>query len=163
MRNPISPAIKGLITATMMISLVLIIYYGGKDADPRLQYLIYIIYVGGIIWTLLSYRRSPAFTGTFGGLFSQGFKCFIVVTLVIVLFTGIFSWMHPEFAKESALAYREQLINENKDKLPAEIEKETEEYQKQYTLKLVSVSIFGYLIIGAGVTALGSALLTRRI
>jgi hypothetical protein len=35
-------------------------------------------------------------------------------------------------------------------------------FKKQYTLKLVSGAIFGYLIIGAGVTAVISALLIRR-
>ncbi len=161
MHRKIPPAVKGLITALLMILLVLFIYFKEDDVDPRLQYLIYAIYAGGVIWTLIAYRNSPAFTGSFGGLFSQGFKCFIVVTLVIVLFTAIFSLMHPEFAEESGEAYRQELIKQ-KDKTPEQIDQETARYKKQYTVRLVSVSIFGYLIIGVGVTAVGSALLTRR-
>ncbi len=161
MHKTIPPAIKGLITAVLMIGLVLAIYYAGDSADFRIQYLIYVLYAAGVVWTLMAYRNSDSFTGTFGGLFSQGFRCFIVVTLMIVAFTGIFSKMHPEFAEQSAAAYKEQLI-EKKDKLPPAIEKEVAEYKKQYTIRLVSVSIFGYLIIGAGVTAVTAALLTRR-
>lgn len=162
MHRTIPPALKGLVTAILMIGLVLFIYSRGKSVDPRLQYLIYAIYGAGVIWTLIAYRNSSSFTGRFGSLFNQGFRCFIVVTLSIVLFTAIFSNMHPEFAEESGEAYRLELIKQ-KDKTPDQIEKETADYKKQYTVRLISVSIFGYLIIGAGITALGSALLTRRI
>ncbi|MEO7394549.1 MAG: DUF4199 domain-containing protein [Chitinophagaceae bacterium] len=161
--NPmkLSPAKKGLITAALMIALFLAIYYSGKDADVRIQYLVYIIYAMGITWTVIAYRQSSAFTGKFNDIFSQGFKCFIVVTLLIALFYGIFNYQHPEFAEETAKAYKEQLIIE-KQKLPMEIESEMATYKKQYTLKLVSGAIFGYLIIGAAVTAAASALLIRR-
>jgi hypothetical protein len=49
-----------------------------------------------------------------------------------------------------------------KQKLPNEIDSEVATYKKQYTLKLVSGAIFGYLIIGAGVTAVISILSARR-
>ncbi len=144
-----------------MISVFLGIYYSGKDAGPRWQYLVYIIYALGIAWTVIDYRRSPAFTGTFGSIFGQGFKCFIVVSLLIAIFYGIFNYQHPEFAEETSLVFKEQLIK-GKQKTPPEIETEVATFKKQYTLKLVSGAIFGYLIIGAGVTAAVSALLTKR-
>jgi uncharacterized membrane protein YfcA len=155
------PVLKGLLTAAVMIGVFLGIYYAGKNADTRLQYLVYIIYALGIVWTVVAYRQSSSFTGKFGDIFSQGFKCFVVVTLVIALFYGIFNYQHPEFAEDTAKAYKEQLIKENQ-KLPPDIETEVAVFKKQYTLKLVSGAIFGYLIIGAGVTAVISALLTRR-
>ena len=160
----ISPALKGLITAALMIGVILGIYYSGKDADPKLQYLVYALYALGIAWTLLVFRQSDSFTGKFGANFGQGFKCFIVVTLLMALFYGIFNYMHPEFAEESSVEFRKQL-NEmviKKEKLPTDVEPEVATFKKQYTLKLVSGAIFGYLIIGAGATAVLSALLTRR-
>jgi energy-coupling factor transporter transmembrane protein EcfT len=161
MQIKLVPAIKGLITAVVMIAVFLGIYYSGKDADARLQYLVYILYALGITWTVVAYRQSSFFTGKFGAIFSQGFKCFIVVTLIMALFYGIFNYQHPEFAVETSKAYKEKLIKENQ-KLPTEIESEVATFKKQYTLKLVSGAIFGYLIIGAGVTAVISALLSRR-
>ncbi len=161
MQIKLVPAIKGLITAVIMIAVFLGIYYSGKDADARLQYLVYILYAIGITWTVVAYRQSAGFTGKFGDMFSQGFKCFIVVTLIVVLFYGVFNYQHPEFRDEAAVAYKEQL-EKQKDKLPPDIESEVATYKKQYTLRLVSTAIFGYLIIGAGVTAVLSALLTRR-
>jgi hypothetical protein len=161
MQIKLRPAIKGLITSALMIAVFLGIYYADKAADTRLQNLVYIIYALGIAWTVLAHRQLPAFTGKFGDIFSQGFKCFIVVTLAIALFYGILNYQHPEFRDEAAAFYKEQLVNQ-KDKLPPDIESEVATYKKQYILRLVSGAIFGYLIIGAGVSAVLSALLTRR-
>lgn len=160
----ISPAIKGIITAVIMVAIILLIYNNGKGADTRLQYLVYAIYAIGIVWTMVSFRLSSAFTGSFGNLFGQGFRCFIVVTLIMALFYGIFNYTHPEFAEESSKVFREQLelsVAKN-EVLPTEIEPQVATYKKQYTLKLVSGAIFGYLIIGVAVTAVISVFLIRR-
>jgi MFS family permease len=157
----ISAAIKGLITALLMIVVFLIIYKQGKNAPGGMKYLVYSIYGLGIIWALLAYRKSSSFTGKFGDMFSQGFKCFVVITLCVALFYGIFNYMHPEFREEMAASMKETLLKE-KQVLPPDIDSEVATFKKQYILKLVSGAIFGYLIIGAGVTAAASALLTRR-
>lgn len=154
-----SPAIIGIITAASMIALFLLLYQPGRDADSRLQFLVYGLYGAGIVWTLLVYRKSASFTGKFMETFSQGFKCFVVVTLCMALFYGIFNYMHPEFAAEMAASYKDQLLKE-KNHLPTEIEDAVATFKKQYTLKLVSGAIFGYLIIGTGITGAFSALLS---
>lgn len=157
------PALKGVITAVIMIAIALGVYYTDLPADSAIQYLIYAVYGAGIVWTLIAYRVSAAFTGKFGDLFNQGFRCFIVVMVIMVAFTFIFSKMHPEFAEESAKAYKEALLKEKaKDKTPAEIDEDVTRYKNRYNTVLVYGAIFGYLIIGAGVTAAASAVLTRR-
>lgn len=156
-----TPVVKGIVTALVMIGIILLIYQAGKNADPRLQYLVYISYALGIFWTISTYRRSGYFTGKFGDTFNQGFRCFVVVILLVAVFYGVFSYSHPEFAEDSARAYKEHLVAE-KQKLPTEIDSQVATYKKQYTLKLLSGAIFGYLIIGAGVTAILSALYYRR-
>jgi hypothetical protein len=158
------PALKGLITATLMVLMILRMYYTANDGTTGLQFIVYMIYAAGVVWAVLSYRFSPSFKGKFGDLFQRGFKCFIIVTLAMAIFYWVFNSRHPEFAAQSAQAYKEQLesLTGAEKKLPAEIESEVATYKKQYTLKLVSGAIFGYLIIGTGVTAVVSALLTRR-
>ncbi len=157
----LTPAIKGIITAALMIAIVFITFYANMPADSPFQYLVYALYAVGIVWTIVAYRQSANFTGKFGDTFSQGFRCFIVVTLLMVVFTFIFNKMHPEFGAESARSYKEQLTKD-KSQLPADIEANVARYKKGYTMALVYGSIFGYLIIGAGVTAAVSALITRR-
>ena len=156
----LSPPVKGIIIAVAMIAIALVTYYSGLPPDSPFQYLVYALYALGIIWTLVAYKNSLVFTGKFGHSFNQGFRCFIVVTLLMVVFTFVFTKMHPEFASQSSKLYREQLIKEKG--LPEEIETKVAQYQKGYITALLFGAIFSYLIIGAAVTAAASALLTRR-
>lgn len=155
-----NPAIKGLITAALMVAVFLLVYRVNPESR-FLQLIIYAIYGAGIVWTLLVYRQSAAFTGKFGDNFQQGFRCFVVVTLGMAVFYGLFNYFHPEFADQAAVTLREQLQQE-KGNLPTEIDDMVSNFKKQYTLKLVSGAIFGYLIIGAGITAILSAFIKRR-
>ena len=160
----LSPAIKGLITAACMIAVMLILFNQADNSSPRLLYIVYGIYGAGIIWTLIAYRQSNAFTGKFADLFSQGFKCFIVVTLCLAIFYAVFNYLHPELKESAAIQLRENLskLTGEKQMLPAQIDDDVAAFKKQYILKLVSGAIFGYLIIGAAVTAASSAFLSKR-
>jgi len=158
----ILPAVKGLITACLIIAASLLLYYSNQYKGSYFQYIPFLLYAAGILWTLLAYRRSGAGSGKFSELFGQGFRCFIVVTLIMVVFVWIFTLrIHSEFREESTQAYREFLVKE-KQKMPTEIDAEVATYHKQFNARFISASIFGYLIIGAGVTLALSALLMRR-
>lgn len=157
----LSPAIKGVITAALMISIPLINYYSGMPAGSPFQYLIYAFYALGIVWTIVSYQQSDQFTGKFADTFLQGFRCFIVVILLMTAFTFIFHKLHPELAEQYANTYREQL-SQDKSVLPADIEDNVSRYKKKFITLLVYGSIIGYLIIGAGVTAAISAFIPKR-
>jgi hypothetical protein len=159
--NKITPLIKGTITGIVMVIVTLVLYYSNIPIESNLHYAAYILYAAGIAWALISYSRSASYTGKFGDIFGQGFRCFIVITLIMVAFTAIFSMQHPEFAEKAANYYKEDLIKE-KNKTPAEIEKLVADAKEQYTTSLVSLTIFGYLITGAIITAAGSALLLMR-
>lgn len=161
MFQKITPAIKGLITGFVLIATGLLIEYTKQHENKVIQYLPPLLYASGIAWTLLAYKRSPDFTGKFGDSFGQGFRCFIVVTLIMVGFTFIYIKMHPELPDLEAKATREYLMKE-KQNLPAEIEEKALQAKKQYTTSRVSLSVFGYLIMGSVFTAIGSVLLTRR-
>ncbi|MGQ0737747.1 MAG: DUF4199 domain-containing protein [Bacteroidota bacterium] len=157
----ISPALKGLITAVIMVAVFLVAFKTNRESGSSLQYIVYGIYGLGITWTLLAYRQSASFTGKFTDLFSQGFRCFIIVTLCITFFYWLFNYMHPEFKEEMAAKLKKQLTV-SKDKMPLDIENDVAAFKKQYAVSLISRAIFGYLIIGAGITAAMSALLTKR-
>jgi hypothetical protein len=80
----------------------------------------------------------------------------------MVVFTYVFVRLHPhEFIDFSTDYFRKQLIA-SKTVFANDIEGQVKSFRQQYMLRMVSAAIFGYLIIGAGITAAGSALLTRR-
>ena len=146
-----------------MLLFTLSLFYSSQSVQSRFGYLSYALYGGGIIWTLLSYSRSPGYTGKFGDIFGQGFRCFIIVTLIMVAFTAIFSMSHPEFAEKDSELYRQYLI-EQKDKTPSEIDEMVASNKKHYTTTLIYSAVFGYLILGTLFTAAGAGglLLMRR-
>jgi len=116
-----TPLAKGLFTGIVMMLFSLAIYYFKLNRYTGIENLIYVIYAAGIIWALIEHSKMAQFTWKFKELFIQGFRCFIVVTLIMVIFTGIFSATHPEMAADNAIRYREYLIKE-KNKTPAEID-----------------------------------------
>jgi hypothetical protein len=156
-----TPLAKGLFTGVAMILFSLSLYYFNLERYKGIENVMYVLYAAGIIWTLIEHSKMGQFTGKFKELFIQGFRCFIVVTLIMILYTAIFSMTHPEMAEERAVLYKEYLVKE-KNKQPSEIEKDVAAYKKHYTTQLVSTSIFGYLIIGAAFTLAGAGFIMLR-
>jgi hypothetical protein len=152
---------KGLITGLVMVGMSLAIYYSGQPFDSPLQYIIYAVYAGGIIWTLYEFSKSEENTNKFAAFFLQGFKCFIVIALLMVVFTFVFNKMHPEFKDAMAKAYSEDLIKKG-DKTPAEVLTNVEKAKDFYLTMMISGAIFGYLMIGAVITAAASLLFMKR-
>ena len=152
---------KGLITGLLMIGLSLLIDNMNKPLESSLQYLIYVIYAAGIAWSLYSFYKSAENTNKFGAFFLQGFKCFIVVTLLMVIFTFVFYKMHPEFKEQMAVSYREELVKKG-NSTDAEINSNVEKMKSYYLTLLISGAVFGYLLIGSVITAASSILFMRR-
>jgi hypothetical protein len=161
MPRKITPLIIGLVTSLLMGGVLYWIYDSKKDINYQLQYLIYIIFGLGIAASLLVYYKSPSFTGKFGDLFLSGFRCFVIVTLVMVAMTAFLTNRHPEYREEAAVSQREYMV-QARDNTPAEIDEAINTFKKQYMSRQVSAAIFRYLISGALITAIVSALLTRR-
>lgn len=153
----ISPTIKGLITGTAMILFSVWIYSSRGSFENNLQYITYAIYVAGVIWTLVAYSRMEVLK-TFGTYFSQGFKCFIVVTLMMVAFTIGFLKMNPGMREEMAQNFRAELLSRG-NKTPPEVESMVLQAKENYTTMLTSVTIFSYLLIGSVVTLITTGLL----
>lgn len=161
MNQQLTPALKGLITGVAMIVAALFTYQYLNDDSP-LHYVIYLLYAMGITWTLISYTKSDDYSGKFWDKFNKGFRCFVIVTLIMAVFTFVFTKMHPEFAEETAVAYRAQLVKESNSLTPKEIDEKISQLKNGYTTFMVYKSIFGYLIFGAAVTAVLSVVVTRR-
>ena len=152
---------KGLITGLVMIGISLGIFYSGQPFDSPLQYLIYVVYAGGIVWTIREFSKSEENTNKFGAFFLQAFKCFIVITLLMVIFTFVFNKLHPEFKEDMVKAYTDEMVKKG-NSTPAEITKNIESAKDYYLTMLISGAIFGYLIIGAVISAATSLMFIKR-
>jgi len=159
--KPLTATIKGLISGVIMILVSIIIYYTKGNFQNNLQYITYTIYVAGILWTLIEYSKSAGNANKFGAYFSQGFKCFIVVTLLMVIFTFVFLITQPQLKDEMAVIYKTELVKNGNYTLP-EIEERVKLAKKSFLPSLVMGAVFGYLVIGAMVTAITSGFLIQK-
>lgn len=151
----------GLLTGILMIGLSLGFFYSGMESGSIIQYSIYIVYAMGITWAVYRFSRTEKNDHKFGSYFQQGFKCFIVVTLLMIVYTFVFNKMHPEFTEQIAAVYKEQLIKKG-NAMPPEIESNVGEMKKSYLTILIAASVFQYLIIGAVITLVSSFLFMKR-
>ncbi len=152
---------RGLITGSLMILVSSFIYIFLKNFDNSLQFVVYLIYSAGIVWSILTFKKKNEHSGKFGELFSQGFKCFIVVTLMMVLYTYVFLRLHPELKDQMVVSYKSELIQQG-NYTPAEMDSMIAKSRDYFVTMLVSMAIFGYLIVGAMVSAVASAFLMKR-
>ena len=155
------PAFRGAFTGVAMILAGILIKENNWQEAAWSQYVLFILYASGITWSLWLAKRNPSNTGTFGALFQQGFRHFAVTSLVMVAFTFYILWRHPEFAKEEAEHQRTLLI-ETKKYTPDQINELVVEAEKQYPIRHISATVFGYLFMGAVFSAAGSLVLARK-
>jgi len=159
MRN-LNATYKGLLTGFVMVAISMGIFYYKKTFDNDLQYLTYAIYIAGITWAIITYSKMEHAIRSFRNYFSQGFKCFIVITLMMVSFTYIFIKSDPALKEQMAKNFRTELENKN-NFTPAEINKNVEYAKEYYVTMFTSAAIFWYLVVGAIVTAIVSGILIR--
>ena len=142
-----------------LISIGIFFYHG--NFENKLQYITYFVYIAGIVWALIGYKQSDAEAKTFKNYFSQGFRCFIVVTLVMVIFTWVFLMLNPGLKEERAIQIHADLIKQG-NYTPGEIEAMILNDKKYFIIKWISTTIAGYLMIGSLVTVIATAFFSQK-
>lgn len=152
---------KGMITGCAMIIISIGIFFYKGSFENKLQYITYFTYIAGILWTLIAYKQSDGEIKTFKNYFTQGFKCFIVITFMMVVFTWIFLKSNPSLKEEMANGYRLELLKSG-NKTAQEIDTMVSNAKQYFITMLTSMAIFGYLLIGALVTVIAAAFLSQQ-
>lgn len=160
--KPLSPALKGLITGAVMILISIFIFRLKGNFENDFQYITYSIYFLGILWTIMDYKPATAEESKFKNYFGQGFRCFIIVTLLMVIFTYIFLKFNPQMKTDMAANYQAGL-EKSKDLTPAEIAAMVKQSKDFFVPRMLSATVFGYLLIGSLLTILTTLFLRKRI
>jgi hypothetical protein len=152
---------KGLVTGIAMIGLALFFYYVLKlPVNEKDQYALFTVYVAGIAWSLLSYKQTEG-DKNFKSYFSTGFKTFIVVTLLMVVYTFVFFKFNTAY-RDAGIAENNKLLVQEGNHTAAEIESNAKQLKQIFMPVMVGITTFKYLILGALVTAIGSGFLNRK-
>lgn len=153
---------KGLIIGLVMIVLSLLFYYVLKmPLNQKDQYVLFTVYIAGIAWSLFSFKQTSAAIKNFKSYFSTGFKTFIVVTLLMVLYTAIFFLFNTAY-RDSGIAENNKMLLQQGNHTPAEIESNAKQLKQIFMPVMLGIATFKYLILGALVTAIGSGFLSQK-
>ncbi len=161
MMNNLSATTKGLIAGILMVIISIAIYLVKGNFENNLQYIPYAVYVAAILWALNDFKNSDAENRSFKEYFSTGFRCFIVIVFIMVLFTFIFTKIDPSLKEQMAVQYRAELAGKE-NYTSAEIDGMVQKAKDYYNIMLTSMAIFGYLVIGSMVTVLASLFFVKQ-
>ncbi len=158
----ISAKFIGLIIGGLMVLVSLLMFYQFHYPDTgTVKYVCFTIYSVGIIISLLIFKNNSTEEKTFKDYFSEGFKAFVVVCLIMAIFTWIFYKMNPQIF--------DNMINEiNKinaldpNKTPQEVIDNGEKIRNIRIPMTVAINTIIYMVIGALVTLIGAGFLSQK-
>lgn len=160
MKN-ISTTYKGVITGTLMIVLSLLFFYIMKlPANGKNQYIILIVFIAGILWSLISFKLNGPPTLTIKNYFSEGFKTFIVVTLFMAVFTFIFYKLNPQIM-ENGILENNALILKDGNKTPAEINENADKMRSIFIPMMLAINTIKYLLLGTLISIIAGGFLSQ--
>lgn len=152
----------GLITGGLMIAASLFSFYVlHLPTKSKFQYVVYSIFSAGIIWSLLLHYKSDAADKKLKDYFSEGFKTFIVVVLLMVIYTFIFIKMNPQIIGSFIEENNKALAAEG-NRTPAEILDNAAKIKSLFLLTMVMGATIIYLVIGALVSVVGAGFLSQK-
>jgi hypothetical protein len=152
---------KGFVTALfMVIASLLCFYWFHLPENGNSQYLILLIYTLGMLWVMDSARKKIV-TGKFGSYFQEGFRGFIVCTLIMVIYTYFFYRFNPDIL-EAGIRINNQLILAEGNKTPAEIQANSEKIRDLFMPMMISLNTIKFLFLGAMISTLLAVFFSQK-
>ncbi len=161
MKN-ISAKYIGLTTAAAMVAAALVLFYvfhfpeNGKN-----QYFIYAIYAVGILTALILFNKKTGDETAFKNYFSEGFKVFVVVTLIMAVFTFIFYKMNPEIMENASIEIS-KYNSKDTNRTPAEVQQNAKNFNDVFNVMMVATNVFKNLVLGALITIIAAGFLSQK-
>ncbi len=152
----------GLITAAVMVIISLVLYYQFGFSDKgAVKIICYSIFTVGIIAALLNFKFSSAAEKTFKEYFSEGFKMFVVVVLIMAVFTYVFYKLNPQIFEKTLIEINKYNV-QDANKTALEVEENSNGLRKAFMPMTIATNVIMYLIIGALVTVCSAGFLSQK-
>lgn len=162
MEKTITPvSTKGVLIALLLIILALATFFLDLKKNSPIQWLSYVIFIGGIIWSITSYGKQINYNATFGNYFAHGFKVSALITAFMVIFIIVFIVLFPDF-KEKAMDEARKAMAEKNNLTEEQINQALDISKKFFMVFAVGGTLLGYLIAGAIVSLIGAAVTKKQ-
>lgn len=161
MKN-ISATYKGLATGGLMIVAFIVCYFGLKiPFNSKEQFIALTIYTAGVVWSLIAFKTAAAEEKKFKDYFQTGFKTFIVVTLLMVIYCMVFYNFNTGI-RDAWIADNNQMLLKEGNHMPAEIAENAKKMKTMFLPMMVGINLFKYLIIGVLITVITAGFLSQK-
>ena len=157
-----TPVQKGLIISLILIFIGLIIYFTGQMENKALSYIQYVVFLGGIIWSCISFAKQMKGNVTFGNVFAHGFKttAFIAALMAVYTFISV-KFLFPDIVDKSIEIARKQMA-ENKDLSEDQIEQAIKMTREFFVPFAVGGLLLMFAIFGAIASLVGAAVAKKN-
>ena len=158
----LSATYKGVITVLLMIALSVLFFYSLKlPVNGSNQFLILVVFVAGILWSMLSFKKNAPATVVFKDYFSEGFKTFIVITFFMAVFTFIFYKMNPQIM-ENGIRENNALVMKEGNHTEAEINENADKLRSIFMPMMITITTMKYLLLGSIVSLVAGKILVAK-
>jgi len=145
-----------------MIVACVICYFGLKiPFNSKEQFIVLAIYAAGIVWSLVAFNSANTGEKKFKAYFQAGFKTFIVVTLLMVIYCIVFYTFNTGM-RDTWIENNNQMLLKEGNHTPAEIAENAKQMKSIFLPMMVGIYLFKHLIIGVLVTAVATGFLISQ-
>ena len=157
----VSPQIKGLIIALMLIIVGIAGYYTNLAFERWFSWAANGIFFIAIIISCIHFANQKEGYVTFGNVFTHGFKATLVTTIIMLIYTLVaMNVLFPEMKEK--IFEMQQAEMEKRDMSGDQIETAMNMMKKYFTLFMILGIIFGHIIIGCIASLLGGAFAKKK-
>ncbi|MFL9484252.1 DUF4199 domain-containing protein [Chitinophagaceae bacterium LWZ2-11] len=153
---------KGLIIALILIVLNLVLYFVGQSQNKPLGILISAIFVGGIIWSCISYAKDLEGNVTFGNTFAHGFKVAATVTALYLVYTFLALKFITPGIIDLAIEEAKKGMEEKKNLTTEQVDSALEMMRKYFVPFAIGGALLAYLVLGLISAAIGAAVAKKN-
>ncbi len=151
-----SPAVKGVIISLILIVLSLIIQFLNLTKNRGFSSIQFVILIGGLIWSAISFSKQMNANVTFGNVFTHAFKTAAAVTAIMVVYTIIsIKFINPEIVDMALQEARTGM--EGKNMSDDQIDKAISFTQKFFVPLTAGGVLLSFLILGVIGALIGAA------
>lgn len=152
----------GLLSAVAMIVTTLVCFLVFRfPVEHNFQLLVYGWLMAGIVWAMIRVKQANPSEATFKALFQTGFRVFMIVSLLMAVFTGIYFSQQTEF-RDQKIIENTELLKQAGNHTPTEIAQNEERLREMFLPLMISGAIFRYLIVGALVSVISAGFFQRK-
>ncbi len=160
-KKPISHIVAGLLIGVVIVIIQLLSTYGSDNTMSGGGLASILAVIVGLPVFIYLYGKARNHAETFGNLFSYGFKATAVLTLVVVVYMLITSYVMPEIKEKGLQLMREEM--ENNDRMTdSDIDNMMDLSTKYFWLFAIGGNVLYNIILGAISSLIGAAITPKR-